>query len=118
MNDDKPAGEVRPIIDREPRNAPRIWNASARTRFCTASWAGSSPRRLASCGETTHDRRSGAKCRLKGRSGANDAWRSGDPVGANPPEMPGGTGSCAWAGRSSPPSILGRGDYLTQASTF
>jgi hypothetical protein len=37
MNNGKPTGEVRPMIDREPPNAAETRGASVRTRFCESS---------------------------------------------------------------------------------
>ena len=48
------------MIDRERPNAAARWGASLMTRLYAVSEAGSSPRRLAASGVTTHDRHSEA----------------------------------------------------------
>jgi hypothetical protein len=74
MNNGYPAGEVRPMIDREPPNAAETRGASVRTRFAETSRAGSSPRRLV-------DRPGTAHCRLSEASkwGISDKYRSREP---------------------------------------
>ena len=60
MNNGYLAGEVRPMIDREPPNAAETRGASIGTRFGETSGAGSSPRRLADRSGTAHCRLSEA----------------------------------------------------------
>ena len=44
------------MIDRDRPKAAQRWGASLMTRLDAAEGAGSSPRRLAACGATTHNR--------------------------------------------------------------
>jgi hypothetical protein len=63
MNDDNPTGEVRPMIDREPPNADETQGPGVAKTVLRDLGAGSSPRSLASRGETAHGRSSGAGIR-------------------------------------------------------
>ncbi len=60
MNNGYPAGEVRPVIDREPPNAAETRGASVGTRCSATAGAGSSPRRLANRSGMAHCRLSEA----------------------------------------------------------